>query len=105
LHAALTTAVSAANAAKGDQRGFRDDRASAEEALRARLRGLVSELTQLIGEDDERWIDFGLQVPVDESLPDAPTDLVVTAIGSISKWWAGTTTLPSQPRWETAMRT
>jgi hypothetical protein len=90
LHAALTTAVSAANAAKGDQRGFRDERASAEETLRARVRGLVSELAQLIGEDDQRWIDFGLHVPEDESLPDAPTDLVVAggAQGHLVAGWS-----------------
>jgi hypothetical protein len=90
LHEALSDAVSAVNQAKGDQRGKREARDAAAESLRNRLRGLVGELTQLIGPDDERWLDFGWRVPDDESLPDAPTDLVVAggAQGHLVAGWS-----------------
>jgi len=77
LHEALSTAVSAVNAGRGDQRGKRDARDTTEEALRNRLRGLVGELTQLIGETDERWLDFGFRVPNDGRMPEVPGDLIV----------------------------
>jgi len=96
LHEALSTAVSAANAGRGDQRGRREASDAAEEALRSRLRGLVGELTQLIGDTDERWLDFGFRVPGDESMPDVPADLTVTggAPGHLVARW------PDVPRAE-----
>jgi len=73
----------------GDQRGKREDRDAAEEALRNRLRGLVAELTQLIGETDERWLDFGFNVPADDRMPEVPSDLTVTggAPGHLVAGW------------------
>ena len=79
LHDALSTAVSAANAARGEQRGKREARDAAEEAVRNRLRGLIAELTQLIGETDERWLDFGFNIPADDRMPEVPSDLVLRA--------------------------
>lgn len=60
------------------------------ETLGNRLRGLVSELSLLIGDEDERWLDFGLRVPDDGSLPDAPADLIVNggATGHLVAGWA-----------------
>ena len=78
LFDALSTTLSAANAARGEQRLKREAREAAEETLRNRLRGLIGELEQLIGPADGRWLEFGLRVPVDESLPESPEDLIVT---------------------------
>ncbi len=90
LHEALSTAVSAVNAGRGDQRGKRDARDTTEEALRNRLRGLVGELTQLIGDTDERWLDFGFRVPNDERMPEVPSALIVNggAAGHLVADWA-----------------
>jgi hypothetical protein len=89
LHEALSTAVSAVNAAKGEQRLKRETRDAAAETLRNRLRGLIAELEQLIGAADARWIEFGLRVPDDDSLPEAPKNLVVTGGASghlVANW-------------------
>src|ERR1051325_2378349 len=89
LHTALAGAVSAATAARGEQRAKREERDAAAETLRNRLRGLVGELDHLIGEDDPRWVDFGFKVPVDDSLPDAPAGIVVVggAPGHLVAGW------------------
>ena len=90
LHAALSDTVSAVNQAKGEQRRKREARDAAAETLRNRLRGLVGELEQLIGPDAPRWLDFGLRVPDDESLPDMPADLVLRggAAGHLVADWS-----------------
>jgi hypothetical protein len=90
LHTALSDAGAAVNAAKSDQRGKRDACDASEEKLRNRVRGLIAELLQLIDEDDERWLDFGLRVPDDDSLPEVPANLVVNggAPGHLVAGWS-----------------
>jgi hypothetical protein len=90
LHVALSTAVSAVNAGRGDQRAKRAARDTAAETLRNRLRGLVSELTQLIGDTDERWLDFGFRVSGDNRMPEVPFDLIVNggAPGHLVAGWS-----------------
>ena len=91
-HEALSTAVSAVNAARSAQRGKREARDAAEETLRNRLRGLVGELTQLVGDTDERWLDFGFRVPADDRLPEVPSDLILNggAAGHLVAGWTDT---------------
>jgi hypothetical protein len=49
------------------------------EALRTRLRGLINELTQLIGREDARWHSFGLNIPAEPDTPAAPQNLTATS--------------------------
>ena len=51
------------------------ERAATIQALRARLRGLVSELTQLIGREDSRWHRFGFNVPTEPETPSQPQNV------------------------------
>ena len=90
LHDALSSAASAVNAAKSEQRNTREARDTAEESLRERLRGLIGELDQLLDETDGRWLDFGLRVPNDDSMPEVPADLVVSsgASGHLVAGWS-----------------
>jgi len=91
LHGAFSDGVSGSNTSKSDLVAKRDARDAAVESLRKRLRGLVSELEQLIGEDDERWLDFGFKIPGSEQTPEAPTDLTLHggAPGHLVAGWAG----------------
>ena len=77
VHGAFSTGASSANTAKSDQIAKRDAREAASETLRKRLRGLIAELEQLIGEDDERWLDFGFNIPGAGQTPEAPTGLTL----------------------------
>lgn len=52
---------------------------AAEVKLRARMRGLVSELTQLLDDNDPLWEAFGLTEPGSDKTPDVPTAMTVTA--------------------------
>jgi hypothetical protein len=47
------------------------NRTNAENALRKRVRGLINELGDLIGDDDPRWEDFGLNIPAHPSAPES----------------------------------
>lgn len=81
IHAALNTAMSAVNTAitvSGQAKALRN---AAVEKLRARLSGLVGELTQLIDGDDPRWYAFGLNRPDDSSIPAIVSSLVATPSG------------------------
>lgn len=46
-------------------------------ALRAAMRGLIDELTQLIADNDPRWLAFGLNPPAAPNTPDVPDGLVL----------------------------
>ena len=54
-----------------------DEQEAALQALRARLRGLASELRQLIGDNDSRWHRFGLNIPAEPKTPPQPEEVVV----------------------------
>lgn len=47
-------------------------------AARTRLTNLRDELSQLMGNDDERWYAFGFDKPSDGTSPEVPENLVVT---------------------------
>ena len=57
--------------------------------LRTRLRGLVTELEQLMPGDDARWRAFGFNPPDAVGLPGVPQNLVVTPgiAGHLSGTW------------------
>lgn len=57
-----------------DQMDLRD---GAMQALCVRLRGLTTELIQLIGREDKRWEDFGLNVPAAPESPGQPQNVAV----------------------------
>ena len=81
LHAALSDARAAVNAAAataGQKKAARD---AAVETLRARLIGLVRELDQELTDDDPRWYAFGLNRPGDPSTPAVPAALTLTPGG------------------------
>ncbi len=91
---ALFTALSAARAAvnngntdAGNKKAARD---AAEDKLRTRMRGLIAELGQLLGDTDPLWDAFGLNAPGAASTPDAPEALVLTpgGAGTLHADWA-----------------
>jgi len=92
VHAAFSTGASGANAARSEQVAKRDARDAAVETLRKRLRGLIAELEQLLGEDDERWLDFGFNIPSAGQTPEAPTGLTLRggAPGHLVASWPAT---------------
>ena len=73
----------------GQKKAARD---AAATALRKQARGLVDELGQLLGDEDPRWLAFGLNMPGSANTPDAPEGLVLAAsgAGSINADWADT---------------
>jgi hypothetical protein len=58
--------------------GTRD---AALEAFRTRYRGGIGELEQILGDDDPKWYDFGLNKPSDPATPGVPDTVNVTALG------------------------
>ena len=73
--AAARDAVNAAEVAAGQKRILRD---AAVEKLKARLRGLLAELGQLLDDNDPLWLAFGLNEPGASSTPDVPEAVSVT---------------------------
>ncbi|MBI2925200.1 MAG: hypothetical protein HYY24_05795 [Verrucomicrobia bacterium] len=81
LYTALSDARSALNnhdTLIGDRKRDRD---ASEENLRTRLRGLIGELGQKIGDMDPRWLTFGLKRPGAPDSPDAVTNTRATPLG------------------------
>ena len=89
LFTALSDARSAAadgNNQCGQKKNLRD---AAVRTLRTRLSGLISELGQLLDDNDPRWLAFGLNQPGATNLPDQADSLVLTAGGPgvvLSDW-------------------
>ncbi len=88
-HAAISSARAALDAqvtANGVAKNARD---AAEQNLRKRMNGLVSELATLLTDDDPRWHTFGLSRPADESTPEAPmlTTVAPGAAGTVLVDW------------------
>lgn len=86
---ALSDARSAVNDATnqvGQKKNLRD---AAVAQLKKRLRGLISELGQLLADDDPRWNAFGLNLPAAPNtpeVPDAPALTVGTAGTVLADW-------------------
>ncbi len=74
---ALSDARQAVANAESAQTTAFTNRTNAENALRKRVRGLIDELGGLIGDDDPRWEDFGLNIPANPSAPEAVASVVV----------------------------
>jgi len=55
------------------------------DAARARASGLLSELDQLLDDNDPRWLAFGFEMPGHPSAPDVPQNLTVTPGAAGSK--------------------
>lgn len=92
LFTALSDARSAAadgNNIAGQKKSVRDD---AMLALRRRLSGLISELGQLLEDNDPRWLAFGLNLPGATNLPDVADSVVLTAgpAGTVLVDWSDT---------------
>ena len=87
---ALSDARSAGHAASTLATQKKAPRDAAVEALRTRMRGLISELNQLLGDSDPRWDAFGLNAPGAVATPDTPEALLVTpgAPGILLADWA-----------------
>ncbi len=89
----LFTALSAARVAAAD--GNSDagkkkvTRDAAEQTLRDRLSGLITELDQLLEDTDPLWLAYGLNEPGATSLPDSVDGLVLTAgpAGTVILHW------------------
>jgi len=64
-YAELSEAMTGLNAARTIQRTRRQARDAAIDALSRRMRGLISELKQVLGPRDPRWLDFGFNIPAD----------------------------------------
>jgi hypothetical protein len=89
-HAALSDARQDVNSANTIAGTKRNDRDTAVTALKVRVRGLITELEQLLEDNDPRWDAFGLNAPGASSLPDVPEALVVTpgVAGTLLADWA-----------------
>jgi hypothetical protein len=90
LFTALSDARSAAadgNTDAGNKKNLRD---SAEQNLRDRLSGLISELGQLLDDNDPLWLAFGLNEPGATNLPDPADGLALTAgpAGTVLAHWS-----------------
>jgi len=75
---AARSALNAKQTAIGQKKALRDP---AVEKLKARMRGLIGELDQLLGPLDPRWLAFGLNMPGAVETPDPAESLVLTLIG------------------------
>lgn len=89
LYKQLTAAeesVKEADTAASQKKISRDD---AVDVLRARMRGLISELGQKLDPLDPLWKAFGLNQPGADTTPDVPTGLTLTAgsAGMVLSTW------------------
>lgn len=57
-------------------------REPAEAQFRKRFRGVITELEDLLPDDDARWYQFGLNRPADPATPGVPGDVIATALGA-----------------------
>jgi len=79
---ALSDARSANNNAATALKTAKDNRDAAQAAVIKRLSGLLSELGELLADDDPRWDAFGFERPADGEQPGAVETLTVTAGGA-----------------------
>lgn len=59
-----------------------ETKTAAVTTFRDRYRGTVNELEQILGDEDPKWYDFGLNRPSDPATPGVPSTVVATALGS-----------------------
>lgn len=75
---AISTAQSESNDSNTAAGTAQANLATGIAAGRRRLIGLRDELSQLIGDDDERWYAFGYDKPGDSGAPEIPENLIAT---------------------------
>lgn len=80
-HTAVSNARSAMNAAESNATTAAGAMKAAMQALRKRVRGLITELEDLIADDDPRWEAFGLNIPANPSAPEGISQLTATPAG------------------------
>jgi hypothetical protein len=88
-HSALAAARATVNACRTDAGTKKGLRNAAVKTLRKRMRGLITELKQLLPGDDARWTSFGLNRPDAVGLPEVPEGLLVVGGGPghlLSTW-------------------
>ncbi len=82
LHTALSTARGGVGNALSATKAAVLVQEEKRNAFRNRFRGVIDELEQLLGDEDPRWYDFGLNRPADPATPGQPANLHATALGS-----------------------
>ena len=75
---AISTAQSNSNQSNTDAGTAHGNFLAGVKAARTRLSNLRDELSQLIGDDDERWYAFGFDKPSDSASPETPENFVLT---------------------------
>ncbi|MES2438078.1 MAG: hypothetical protein V4584_03380 [Verrucomicrobiota bacterium] len=81
-HAAALAISSASSSSNNSNSGAGGAKKALEDGIaagRKRLTGLRTELSQLLGSDDERWYAFGFERPGDPETPEIPDNLTGTA--------------------------
>jgi hypothetical protein len=81
LHNNLAAARNAVNGSLADTGEKKEARDKAEEMLVKAMRGLIKELSHLLGDDDPRWRRFGLKRPADPELAEVVSGVVVEGPG------------------------
>jgi len=75
---AVSTAQSNSNQSNTDAGIAHGNFLNGLKAARTRLTNLRDELSQLMGDNDERWYAFGFEKPSDSASPETPENLVIT---------------------------
>mgnify|MGYP001472212748 CR=1 FL=1 len=91
LHTSLHTLRQAVIGKRTELRTLSAAKAAAFKALRGGLIGLKKELHQLLSAHDERWLDYGFNIPGVRQRPETPQDLEVVLVGPTAlsaKWKA-----------------
>ena len=88
-HQALSDGRDAVEHKTREQADKKEARDVAVAGLRKRVRGLIDELTTLLGDADTRWHVFGLNCPADPDTPEPVTELTLAmgAAGVIVASW------------------
>jgi hypothetical protein len=81
-HTVLSQARATVNACRTDVGTKKAARDAGVKTLRKRMRGLITELTQLLPGDDARWNAFGLNMPNAVGIPEVPEGLLVVGGGT-----------------------
>ncbi|MFN0077395.1 MAG: fibronectin type III domain-containing protein [Prosthecobacter sp.] len=81
-HTAITDAQAAVDHAESEQTKAFATRATAEDALRKRVRGLIEELTIVLPADDARWEDFGLSIPANPRAPESVASVTASTLSN-----------------------
>jgi len=81
LYQAISAARLGVNNAQTLTKTRYEAKLAAVAVFKERFRGTVSELDQILADDDPRWYDFGLSRPADPATPGVPSSVVVTALG------------------------